>query len=90
MDQSVKRQQQKHPPFPITSRIFALLHDIAKELGALEGRKLIEVPLTLLRANNIQTIHASLAIEENTLTLDQVTDLLNSKRVLGPLQDILW
>ena len=66
------------------------MHDIAKELGALEGRKLIEVPLTLLRGNSIQTIHASLAIEGNTLTLDQVTDLLNSKRVLGPLQDILW
>lgn len=42
----------------------------------------------LRRENRIRTIHSSLAIEQNTLTLDQVTDVINGKRILGPPQDI--
>lgn len=77
------------PPFSITPKILELLQDIAKEIGILEGRKLIDVPLSLRRGNNIKTIHASLAIEGNTLTIDQITDLLDGKRILGPAQDIV-
>ena len=42
----------------------------------------------LKRENRIRSIHSSLAIEQNTLTLDQVTDIIDGKRVLGPPQDI--
>lgn len=76
------------PPFIITSKILKLLQDIAREIGVLEGRKLVNIPLNLRRYNNIKTIQASLAIEGNTLSVDQVTDLLAGKRVLGPAQDI--
>ncbi len=42
----------------------------------------------LRRENQIRTIHSSLAIEQNTLTLEQVTDVISGKRILGPPQDI--
>ena len=43
---------------------------------------------TLRRSNRIRTIHGSLAIEQNTLSLEQVTAVLNGKHVLAPPKDI--
>jgi Fic family protein len=43
----------------------------------------------LRRENRIRTIHASLAIENNTLSLEQVTDIIDGKPVIGPPRDIL-
>jgi hypothetical protein len=51
------------PPFTITPKILKLLQDIAKEVGALEGSKLVNIPLNLRRANNIKTIQASLSTD---------------------------
>ena len=45
--------------------------------------------LLLRKANRISTIHSSLAIEGNTLSVEQVTTLLDDKRVIGPKEDIL-
>ena len=42
----------------------------------------------LRRDNRIRTIHASLAIENNSLSLDQVTDIINGKRILGAPDEI--
>jgi fido (protein-threonine AMPylation protein) len=42
----------------------------------------------LRRENHIRTIHASLAIENNTLSLEQVTDIIDGKPVIGPPRDI--
>lgn len=77
------------PPFNITPAIFNKSLDIARDLGILTGQKIIETPLKLRRTNSIRTIQASLAIEGNTLEIDQVTDLFEGKRVIGPAQDIL-
>lgn len=77
------------PPFSITLRILALSQSISHALGMLEGEKLDATPLKLRRENNIKTIQASLAIEGNTLTLDQVTSIFEGKRVIGPKKDIL-
>lgn len=76
------------PPFSVTSEILKLLQDIAWEIGVLEGRKLVEIPLRLRRENSIKTIQASLAIEGNTLTIDQITAVLEGKRVLAPLREV--
>lgn len=76
------------PPFTITPKILQLLQAIAKEIGTLKGRKLVDIPLSLRRHNNIRTIQSSLAIEGNTLSVSQITDLLEGKKVLGPAQDI--
>ena len=76
------------PPYTITPAILSRVAEIAGEvgrLGALEG--LPNVP-KLRRDNRIRSIQASLAIENNTLSLDQVTAVLAGKRVLGPAREI--
>src|SRR5438477_7309881 len=77
------------PPFTITSRIFSLSQSISHALGVLEGEKLDMEPVKLRRENSIRTIQSSLAIEGNTLSLEQVTHIFEGKRVIGPQKDIL-
>ncbi|WP_032113645.1 Fic family protein [Candidatus Paracaedibacter symbiosus] len=77
------------PPFKITPLILKNSQKISRELGIIFGRKIAEIPLKLRRENNIKSIQASLAIEGNTLTLNQITDILEGKRVIGPPKDIL-
>jgi Fic family protein len=62
---------------------------IAERIGQLEGVNLIQPGPQLRRKNRIRTIQASLAIEGNTLSRDQITAMLDKKRVIGPPQDIL-
>ena len=62
---------------------------ISYEMGRLTGEKMLSPTVRLRRSNQIKTIHASLAIEGNTLTLEQITDILEGKRILGPSKDIL-
>ncbi|MBN8461090.1 MAG: Fic family protein [Verrucomicrobia bacterium] len=76
------------PPFTITPAILSLVAEIAGEvgrLGAISGQG--SVP-KLRRENRIKSIHASLAIENNTLTLEQVTAVIAGKRVLGKPSEI--
>jgi Fic family protein len=71
------------PPYTITSGILSLVAEIAAEvgrLGVLAGT--MNLP-KLRRENRIRSIQASLAIENNTLNLDQVTAVIAGKRVLG-------
>jgi Fic family protein len=77
------------PPYTITPLILTLSQNIARELGALSGVQWDRVPVKLRRANTIKTIHASLAIEGNTLGIDQITHLFEGKRVIGPKEDII-
>lgn len=79
----------KSPPFTITPSILQRSQIISHQLGLLTGQKITHVPLKLRRSNSIKTIQASLSIEGNTLTLEQVTDLFEGKRVLAPSKDIL-
>ncbi len=77
------------PPFQITNTILVLLQDISYELGVLAGSKLYSQPIKLRKNNQIKTIHSSLAIEGNNLSIKQITDLIDGKRVLAPEKDIL-
>ena len=77
------------PPFSLTPKIFSLSQKISHGLGILEGEKFDVEPLKLRRENNIKTIQSSLAIEGNTLSVEEVTRILEGKRVLGPQKDIL-
>ena len=71
------------PPFTLTSEIIKLSEAIAYQIGRLAGEKMLSPPIKLRRSNRIKTIQASLAIEGNTLTLDQITDILDGKPILG-------
>jgi Fic family protein len=79
---------QKQPPFRITNRILELLQNISLELGVLTGAKLNFAPVMLRKKNQIKTIQSSLAIEGNTLSMDQVTSIIEGRKVLAPKKDI--
>ena len=76
------------PPFKITNDILNLVYEIGELVGKISAEKEFEKNLTLRKENRIKTIYSSLAIEQNTLTLEQVTDIINGKRVLASLKDI--
>ena len=78
----------KKPPFEITNTMIHQVAEIAELVGKLTSTNQLSVNPTLRRANRIRTIHGSLAIEQNTLSLEQVTAVLNGKQVLAPPKDI--
>ena len=80
--------QNKKPPFEITNAMIDHVAEIAELVGRLTSTNQLLVNPTLRRTNRIRTIHGSLAIEQNTLTLEQVTAVLNGKQVLAPPKDI--
>ena len=79
------------PPFQITSSILTLVADISEQLGrwsAVLGHADAALLPELRRGNRLRTIQASLAIEHNSLSLEQVTAVLEGKRVLGLPREI--
>ena len=77
------------PPFNITDKILHLIAEISEQIGSLNLRTGSDVPSPVLRRKNqIRTIHSSLAIENNTLSLKQVTDIIDGKHVLGAPDEI--
>lgn len=78
----------KKPPFEITNQMIGYVAEIAELVGKLSAVSSLSANPTLRRSNRIRTIHGSLAIEQNTLSLEQVTAVLNGKHVLAPPKDI--
>ncbi len=76
------------PPFEITNQMIDYVAEIAELVGKLSAVSSLSANPTLRRSNRIRTIHGSLAIEQNTLSLEQVTAVLNGKHVLAPPKDI--
>ena len=77
----------KPAPFQLTDTALADLAVITEKIGKLSAGVTKNAP-SLHRANRIRTIQGSLAIEQNTLTLEQVTAVLDGKRVLAPPREI--
>lgn len=73
--------------FQITNTIIHYVAEIAELIGQLTASTTSKNPM-LRRTNRIRTIHGSLAIEQNTLSLEQVTAVLGGKHVLAPPKDI--
>ena len=78
----------KKPPFEITNTMIHEVAEIAELIGKLTTTNQLAANPTLRRTNRIRTIHGSLAIEQNTLSLEQVTAVLNGKQVIAPPKDI--
>lgn len=76
------------PPYSVTETITNLIVEIGELVGSLTAWQHMEKNPRLRRDNRIRTIHASLAIENNSLSLDQVTSIINGKRVLGKPSEI--
>lgn len=78
----------KKPPFEITNTILDEIAEIAELVGHVNASFGLSTNPTLRRTNRIRTIYSSLAIEQNTLSLEQVTAVLNGKHVVAPPKDI--
>ncbi|MDE5563117.1 MAG: Fic family protein [Clostridiales bacterium] len=77
------------PPFDITNKMLELTAEIMESLGKLSHINELEKLPRLRKVSRVKSIHSSLAIENNTLSYEQVTDIINGKRVLGPQEDII-
>ena len=80
--------ENKQPPFHITNTIIDRVAEIAELAGRLSLSSRLSGNPVLRRVNRIRTIHGSLAVEQNTLSLEQVTAVINGKQVLAPPKDI--
>ena len=76
------------PPYSITPVMLHKIADISEALGRLSVAHEQETDLRLRRINRIRTIQGSLAIEGNTLTEEQITAILEGKRIIAPLREI--
>jgi len=78
-----------HPPTTLTNLILKFCSEINRLLGKYEGIMMPSPKPLLRRQNKIKTIQGSLEIEGNKLSVEQVTAILDGKKVLGPKKDIL-
>ncbi|MFD1315161.1 Fic family protein [Namhaeicola litoreus] len=78
-----------NPPYEITSSILKLITSISEKIGEVNANLLNRPSPKLRKQNRIKTIHSSLKIEGNTLTEEQITALLEKKRVIGPKKDVI-
>jgi Fic family protein len=73
------------PPYEITDKMVNLIADVSGLLPTIAPN----VNMKLRKDRNIRSVHSSLAIENNTLSLDQVSDVINGRRVAGSPSEIL-
>lgn len=76
------------PPFEITSKIIDLISNISEKIGEINSIKDSSHHIQLRKENRIKTIHSSLAIENNSLSVEQITAIIDGKRVLGNPNEI--
>ena len=76
------------PPCTMTSAMITLVAEIAQTIGRLTAADAEKDSLRLRRVNRIRTIQGSLAIEGNTLTQEQITAILDGKKVIAPPREI--
>lgn len=76
------------PPFEITSKIIELISNISEKIGEINYLQNNPYNIQLRKENRIKTIHSSLAIENNSLSLKQITAIIDGKHVLGNPNEI--
>lgn len=76
------------PPYEITDRILNLVASISEKAGRISERSSLDAKPHLRKNNKIRSIHSSLAIEANSLSLDEVRDVINGRPVLGTKNEI--
>ena len=76
------------PPFTITNTMLDRVSSIMKKIGKLDNYKDLNKMPVLRRNNRIKSIHSSLSIEANSLSFDQVKDIIDGKLVIGPKNEI--
>ncbi len=77
------------PPFTVTNNMLSYISSIMENLGRMDNYKNLNRMPILRKNNRIRSIHSSLAIEANSLSFEQVKDIINDKLVAGPKKEIL-
>ena len=75
-------------PFLITNEALSLVASISEKIGRITATSNLDVKPRLRKNNRIKSIHASLKIEANSLSLGQVRDVINGKTVVGERKEI--
>lgn len=76
------------PPFTVSAKVINLIAEISAQIERYSIKMGTEESLLLRKANRVKTIHSSLAIEGNTLSSDEVSDIINGKNVIAPVKQI--
>ena len=76
------------PPFSVTNTMLTLVAEIAEKTGRITSYRSFETKPYLRRNNRIRSIHSSLAIEANSLSVDEVRSVINGRTVIGPEKEI--
>ena len=76
------------PPYTITNQMLSYVASISEKIGRITLISNMEKKPHLRKNNRIKSIHSSLRIEDNSLTLNQVRDVINGKIVLGEQREI--
>lgn len=76
------------PPFKFTSTMVDYISSIMEKIGKLDNYTSFNKRPLLRKNNRIRSIHSSLAIEANSLSLNQVQDVIEGKLVIGPQKEI--
>lgn len=76
------------PPYQITDKALSLVASISEKVGRITERSNLDSKPHLRKNNKIKSIHSSLAIEANSLSLGEVRDVINGKTVLGAEKEI--
>lgn len=77
------------PPYTISSSMLEAVGQINLLIGQIQGYQLLTGNLKLRRQNKIKTVMSSLAIEGNTLSEEQISDIIDGKIIMGPPREIL-
>lgn len=76
------------PPYQITDKILSLVADISEKIGKITERTNLDSKPHLRKNNKIKSIHSSLKIEANSLSLSDVRDVINGRTVIGERKEI--
>ena len=77
------------PPYEVTEEMLELVSEIMELIGGISSVDNLNKLPRLRRSSRIRSIHSSLAIENNTLTYEQVSAILDGKKVIGPPDEII-
>lgn len=76
------------PPYTITNEMLTKISNIMEKIGKLDNYTTLDKTPYLRKQTKINSVHSSLAIENNKLTIGQVKDVINGKTVIGPMKEI--
>ena len=76
------------PPFKLSQRMLDLVFRIGEKVSSIEGYEALGTSPRLRKQNRVRSVHSSCAIEANSLSLGQVSDIIDGRRVIGPEKDI--